>query len=387
MGITKSCNHKIALIHDWLSSASFGGAEKTLFLLEKLISRNYSKPKIFTLIKDIKCNKFDGFKNLEIETSFIQNLPFGKSHIQYYLPLIPLAIEQHNLEDFNLIFSSSHLAAKGVLTSPDQIHISYVHTPMRYAWDQMHIYLKNSIYQNLGLDFPLRFLLHYLRSWDVISSQRIDHLIANSSFTSKRIKKYWGRESRVIFPPVRTKDFNPKRNRGDFYLSVCRLVPNKRVDLIIKAFNKLNLPLIIIGEGSEKKKLMKIKSKNIKIIGYQSDYVIKKMMEECRAFVYAGTEDFGIAPVEAMAAGSPVIGLAKGGLLDTVNCINECAENCTGLLFKSNEINTIKDCIEYFEEKEIWKRFNPDELNNWASGFSEEKFSENIKNFIDEKTS
>ena len=372
----------IALIHDWFSSKHFGGAEKTLFIIDKLLSKEFESPDLFGIIKDIEKRNFDWLKEREINTTFIQNLPFSKSNIQLYLPFLPIAIEQLNLDNYKLIISSSHLAAKGVITSPDQCHIAYIHTPMRYAWDQMNIYLKNSNLSKLGFGPIIRYFLYHLRTWDYISSQRIDYLIANSSFTAKRIKKYWGRQSTVIFPPVNVNRFNCNKNRGDYYLSVCRLVPNKRVDLLVKAFNKLKYPLIIIGDGLEKNYLKKIKGKNIRILGFQSDKVIQTMMEQCRAFVYAGTEDFGIAPVEAMAAGAPVIGLEKGGLIDTVRCINKEKNNSTGVFFKSTKIDEICQCIEWFEDKRIWKRFNPNELNRWASKFNEENFSIQFKDFI-----
>ena len=244
-------------------------------------------------------------------TSFIQNLPFSKKHFHKYLPLFPLAIEQLDLREFDLIISSSHAVAKGVITSPDQLHISYIHSPMRYAWDQMNVYLKNSSYTKSGMNFLLRIILHDLRKWDYLSSVRIDKLVANSNFTAKRIKKYWGRNSSVIHPPVNTKKFSPRKSRSDFYLSVSRLVPNKRIDLLVKAFNQLDFPLIIVGNGPEKKKLKKMAKNNISFLNYQDDLSIKNLMESCRAFVYSGTEDFGIAPVEAMAAGAPIIALKK----------------------------------------------------------------------------
>ena len=184
----------IALVHDWFSSKHFGGAEKTLFIIDKLISREFESPDLFGLIKDIKKKKyFNWLKEREVNTTFIQNLPLSKSNIQFYLPFLPLAIEQLNLDNYKLIISSSHLAAKGVITSPDQCHIAYIHTPMRYAWDQMNIYLKSSTLSKLGLEPLIRYFLYHLRSWDYISSQRIDYLIANSNFTAKRIKKYWGK--------------------------------------------------------------------------------------------------------------------------------------------------------------------------------------------------
>ena len=372
----------IALVHDWFSSKHFGGAEKTLFIIDKLLSKEFESPHLFGIIKDIKGRNFNWVKEREVNTTFIQNLPLSKKNIQLYLPFLPLAIEQLNLDNYKLIISSSHLAAKGVITAPDQCHIAYIHTPMRYAWDQMNIYLKSSGLCKIGLEPFIRYFLYHLRSWDYISSQRIDYLIANSNFTAKRIKKYWGRESKVIFPPVDVNRFNHNKNRGDYYLSVSRLVPNKRVDLIVKAFNKLKYPLIIIGDGVEKNYLKKIKRKNIKILGFQSDQVIKNMMEHCRAFVYAGTEDFGIAPVEAMAAGAPVIGLEKGGITDTVKCINTENNNATGVFFKSTQVEEICQCIEWFEDKKIWKKFKPSELNKWASKFNEDNFSIQLKDFI-----
>ena len=272
--------------------------------------------------------------------------------------------------------SSSHAFAKGILTSPDQLHISYVHTPMRYAWDQMHTYLEKSTLSKLGFEFPIRLMLYKLREWDFYSSQRLDYIISNSNFTSKRIKKYWGLESEVIHPPVDIKRFNYKNSREDFYVSLNRLVPNKRVDLLIKAFNKLNLPLIIIGDGPERLKLEKISNSNIKFLRKISDREVEKYMSRCKAFVYAGIEDFGIAPVEAMASGAPVIAYGKGGILDTVNCLNEKNNEKVknGLLFKKQTSQDIFDTISWFEDKKLWRKFKPENLNEYSQNFSIEKF-------------
>ena len=367
----------IAIIHDWFVRKSFGGSEKVTFILNDLLNERYSTPDIFTLTSNIKNLKSKSFKESKIKTSFVQSLPFGKTNVQSYLPILPYAIEQFDLRAYDLIISSSHALAKGVITSPEQLHISYVHTPMRYAWDQMNTYLEKSILSKFGFEIPIRFMLYKLRAWDFYSSQRLDHIIANSNFTSKRIKKYWGLESDVINPPVDIKRFNYNNPRENFYISLNRLVPNKRIDLLIKAFNKLNLPLIIIGDGPERFKLQKISKPNIKFLKKISDKEVENYMSRCRAFVYAGIEDFGIAPVEAMASGAPVIAYGKGGILDTVNCYKKQDKEkvSTGLLFNNQTSEDIIDTISWFEDKKLWKNFNPEMLNEYSQNFSIENFT------------
>ncbi len=366
----------IAIIHDWFVKKSFGGSEKVTFILNDLLNERYSTPDIFSITSNIKSLKRNCYQESKINTSFIQSLPFGKTNVQSYLPILPYAIEQFDLRKYDLIISSSHAIAKGVLTSPDQLHISYVHTPMRYAWDQMNIYLKKSKLSKFGFEIPIRFMLYKLREWDFYSSQRLDYIIANSNFTSKRIKKYWGLESDVLNPPVDIKRFKYNTPREDYYISLNRLVPNKRIDLLIKAFNKLNLPLIIIGDGPERFKLEKISNPNIKFLSKISDKEVENYMSKCRAFVYAGIEDFGIAPVEAMASGAPVIAYGKGGILDTVNCLNQKEKQkvSNGLLFKKQTSEDIIDTINWFEDKKVWKKFNPEILNEYSQNFSIENF-------------
>ena len=371
----------VAIIHDWFSGEFKGGAEKVLKEIEQIIAENKSYYEIYCLVNHLnKKHKFN--KGKIINTSFIQNLPFSKKHFHKYLPLFPLAIEQIDLREFDLIISSSHAVAKGVITSPDQLHISYIHSPMRYAWDQMHVYLESSSYMKSKINILLRIILQDLRKWDYLSSVRIDKLVSNSNFTAKRIKKYWGRNSSVIHPPVDTKKFSPRKSRSDFYLSVSRLVPNKRIDLLVKAFNKLDFPLIIVGSGPEKKKLMKISKNNISFLNYQDDLSIKNLMETCRAFVYTGIEDFGIAPVEAMAAGAPIIAFKKGGILDTVKCINSEAKIATGILFDEQNDKVIRDCINYFEEKKLWLEFSNEDIHLWAQNFSIDIFKKKFAKFI-----
>ncbi len=369
-------NSQIAIIHDWFLKKSFGGAEKVTLILNNLLKERYSTPDIYSLTSNIESLKIKSFQENKIQTSIIQSFPFGKTNVQSYLPFLPYAIEQFDLRKYDLIISSSHALAKGVITSPDQLHISYVHTPMRYAWDQMHTYLNKSRLSKFGFELPIRLMLYKLREWDFYSSQRIDYIIANSNFTAKRIKKYWRLESDVIHPPVDIKRFKYKETRGNYYMSVNRLVPNKRIDLLIKAFNRLNLPLIIIGDGPERLKLQKMSNSNIKFLGKISDKEVENYMSRCKAFVYAGIEDFGIAPVEAMASGAPVIAYGKGGILDTVNCLNQQSKDKVpnGLLFKKQSPQDIIDTINWFEDKKLWNKFNPEILNEYSQNFSIENF-------------
>ena len=366
----------IGIIHDWFLKKSLGGSEKVTFLLIDFFKERYSRPDIYSLTSNIESLKNRSLDKIKIQTSFIQSLPFGKTNVQNYLPILPYAIEQFDLRKYDLVISSSHALAKGVLTSPDQLHISYVHTPMRYAWDQMQTYLTQSKLSKFGFEIPLRLMLYKLRQWDFYSSQRLDYIIANSNFTAKRIKKYWGLESEVIHPPVDVERFKYKEERDDFYLSVNRLVPNKRIDLLIKSFNQLNLPLLIIGDGPERLKLEKIAKPNISFLGKKSDFEVVNYMSRCKAFVYAGVEDFGIAPVEAMASGSPIIAFGKGGILDSVNCLSKSKPNqlSNGILFKKQTATDLVDTISWFEDKKIWKKFDPQDLNNHAKNFSSKNF-------------
>tara|TARA_B100000989_G_scaffold295744_1_gene277415 strand:+ start:348 stop:1526 length:1179 start_codon:yes stop_codon:yes gene_type:complete len=379
-------NSHLAIVHDWFLEKSFGGAEKVTLLLNKFLTKNYSTPDIFSLTANLEKYKDIYLKQKVIKTSFIQNLPFGKTNVQKYLPILPFAIEQIDMRNYDLIISSSHAFAKGIITSPDQLHISYVHTPLRYAWDQMNIYLQHSILAKFGFEIPIRYFLYKLREWDFTSSQRIDYLISNSNFTAKRIKKYWGLTSKVIHPPVDIKRFVFNKTREDFYLSVNRLVPNKRIDLLVNSFNKLGLPLVIIGDGPERLKLEMLANSNIKFLNNVSNDVVEDYMSRCKAFVYAGLEDFGIAPVEAMASGAPIIAFGKGGILDTVNCLTNCKKDelPRGILFKKQTSSNLTDTIIWFEENKIWKQFNAEDLNNYSQKFNSNNFINKFDMYMNE---
>ncbi len=374
----------IALVHEWFTTRSTGGAENVVHEIDDLLTEIASQPTLFSLVNEENLLKNSWLFKRKVRTSFIQKLPFGVSHVQQYLPLLPFAIEQLDLEGYPLVISSNHLVAKGVLTSPDQLHISYVHTPIRYAWDQMNIYLKRSSLRKIGLGPLIRWQLHTLRQWDQLSSSRVDYLLANSSFTAKRIWKYWKRRSELIHPPVNVNRFEWDKPREDFYLSVCRLVPNKRVDLLVRAFNKLKLPLIVVGDGVERPYLEDLAGPTVKIIGFQSSETIGNLMSRCRAFVYAGIEDFGITPVEAMAAGSPVIALGKGGVLDTVKSFDSNSTGgATGLLFSSQTVKSLIEAIEFFKEKKLWRELKSESIRDWANSFSQDSFKFKFEKTID----
>ena len=362
---------KTAIIHDWL--VSIAGGEKVL----KLIYDLYPSP-IYTLLKDEKALKNSFFDNsdVNIKTSFIQRLPFAKKHYQKYLMFFPLAIEQFDLSEFDVILSSSHCVAKGVLSRFDQLHICYCHTPMRYAWDLYFQYL-NEANLKKGIKAGLaKVILHYLRAWDVTSSNRVDHFIANSEFVAKRIKKLYNREAKVIYPPVDVDYFEPCYKKDNFYLTASRLVPYKKIDLIVEAFSHMpDKKLVVIGDGPDMKKIKAKAKKNIEILGYQKDAVLKEHLKKAKAFVFAAIEDFGILPVEAQASATPVIAFSKGGAKETI------IENKTGLFFDQQTVSSIKESVQNFEKKEFDLSF----INDHAKKFSKDRFMKEFKNYVNEK--
>ncbi len=375
---------KIALVHEWFSSNSFGGAEKVVCAIDELLTGWGNQPDLFSLIEDVSAKPASWLYKRQIKTSFIQRLPYGKNNVQKFLPLLPYAIEQIDLSEYPVVISSNHLVAKGVLTSPDQLHVSYIHTPVRYAWDQMNTYLKRSLLCRFGLGPLIRWQLHSLRNWDQLSSGRVDCLLANSHFTARRIFKYWRRTAEVIHPPVDVERFSWNKDRDAYYLCLCRLVPNKRVDVVVRAFNELQLPLLIVGDGPERNYLEQIAGPWIKFLGFQALEKVESLMERCRAYVYAGIEDFGIAPVEAMAAGAPVIGLAKGGLLDTVRCASQDVHSSTGILFPEQAPESIIKAVTWFEENKLYEKMNPELINAWAQSFRPEVFKTRLRNALDQ---
>ena len=369
-----------ALVHEWFTPRSVGGAELVVQQLDALLER----PQLAALVDGESSRAASWWAGRSIHTSFVQRLPWGVSHVQQYLPLLPLAIEQLDLSGFPLVLSSSHLVAKGVLTSPDQCHLSYVHTPVRYAWDQMHAYLRQSALARRGLSPLIRWQLHRLRQWDVLSAQRPDALIANSRFTAARIRRYWGRSSTVVHPPVDLERFRWDQPRDDVYLCLCRLVPYKRVDLVVEAFNATGLPLVVIGDGPERQRLEAMAGPTVRLLGRVPQPEVNQWLARCRAYVYAGLEDFGIAPVEAMASGAPVIGLGQGGLLDSVRCISSGCDQPTGLLFSEQSLASLVAALEHFEQQRLWTQLPAESLRSWAERFGPERFRQRMSALIEQ---
>ncbi|MFN9645981.1 MAG: glycosyltransferase [Cyanobacteriota bacterium] len=373
----------IALVHEWYTPRSVGGSELVARELDALLTAAGTTPDLFALVDGESRRPESWLAGRRVRTSFIQRLPWGVSHVQQYLPLLPLAIEQLDLGAYPLVLSSSHLAAKGVLTSPDQLHVSYVHTPVRYAWDQMHPYLASSHLTRGPLAPLVWWQLHQLRQWDRLSAQRPTALIANSRFTASRIQRYWGRRSRVIHPPVNVERFRWQRPRDDFYLSVCRLVPNKRVDLVVQACRRLGLPLVVIGDGPERSRLQAMAGPGIRFLGRLPDREVADWLERCRAYVNAGLEDFGIAPVEAMAAGAPVIAYGAGGFCDSVRPLDGETPQPTGVLFPEQSVAGLVAALEQFIARRLWLELPAEGQREWAERFSPDRFRQRISQHLE----
>ena len=356
---------KVALVHDYLNQ--YGGAERVL----EAFCQIFPKAPIYTLLYDKEKTGW-AFENRRIQTSFLQKIPLLKSHHRPFLMFMPLAIEQFDLSQYDLVLSDSASYAKGVITSPKTLHICYCHTPIRYAWDDSHRYIEEFGYPGLVKKF-IPFFMNYIRLWDEQAALRVDKFIANSQFVAKRIKKYYHQDSEVIHPPVKTNLFYLADRLDNYFLMVGRFLPYKRFDLAIKTFNQLGLPLKIIGDGPEKKKLQKEAKSNIEFVGLVSDEKLKDYYAHCQAFIFPQEEDFGITAVEAMAAGRPVIAYQAGGALEIVQ------PGITGLFFKEQTKEHLIEVLRNFKSAD----FNPNLIREKAVEFDEGKFKEKIKELID----
>ncbi|MEH3528999.1 glycosyltransferase, partial [Klebsiella variicola] len=320
--------------------------------------------------------------NKKVNTTFIQSLPWAKKKYQNYLPLMPLAVEQLDVSGHDIILSSSHAVAKGILTGPDQLHISYVHSPIRYAWDLQHQYLREAKLEKGIKSLFAKIILHKMRIWDYRTANSVDHFIANSHFIARRIAKIYGRKAEVIYPPVDVNRFNVKEKKNDFYLTASRLVPYKRIDLIVEAFSSMpDKTLVVIGDGSEMNKIKSKASRNIEILGYQPNEVLVDYMQNAKAFVFAAEEDFGITPVEAMACGTPVIAFGKGGALETIRPLGESEP--TGIFFDSQLVSAVATAVETFENN--IHMFTSDNCRKQALKFSADRFKHELQMSIQKK--
>lgn len=360
---------RVAIVHDWLTA--YAGAE---FVLEKML-HIFPQADIYCLVDHMPESQRGFLSNHKITTSFIQNLPFSRKKYRAYLTLMPLAIEQFDLSEYDLVISSSHAIAKGVITGPDQLHICYIYSPVRYAWDLQHQYLRESGLTQGLKSIVARIILHYIRIWDVRTANGVDHFVSISNYIRRRVYKTYRRESEVIFPPVDTDFFTPGEEKQDYYLTASRMVPYKRIPLIVEAFAQMpNRKLIVIGDGPDYEKVKKKAEgfRNIEILGYQDRQKLRGYMQHARAFVFAAEEDFGIAPLEAQACGTPVICYGKGGVVDTV------VDGETGIFFKNQSVKDILGALERFEAS----KFDANIVRRQAERFSTENFSSKFKNFV-----
>ncbi len=355
---------RIALVHDYL--VQYGGAERVLECFTEL----FPYAPIYTLVynKKLMHGVLEG-KN--IKTSFIQKLPFSLKYHRIFPQFMPSAIEQFDFSNYDIVLSDSSSYAKGIITGPDTLHICYMHTPMRYAWDDCQKYTQDFYFPNF-IKIIVPFFMNYIRIWDRLSIERTDKLIANSNFVAKRIKKYYKKDSQVIYPPVNFDNFYISQKRGNYFLMVGRLIAYKRFDIAIKAFNQLGLSLKIIGRGPELGRLKKMAGPNIEFLGRLSDQELSKYYSECQAFIFPQEEDFGIVAIEAMASGRPVIAYRGGDIPEHME------DEKTGIFFERQEVEDIVAAVKKFQGI----KFNPNYIRESAKKFDKSVFKAKIKEYI-----
>ncbi|WP_175693464.1 glycosyltransferase family 4 protein [Burkholderia ambifaria] len=364
---------RVAIVHDWL--VTYAGAER---VLEQIVAC-FPDADLFSLVDFLDDRAF--VRGKPVTTSFIQKLPFARTKYRSYLPLMPLAIEQLDVSDYDLVISSSHAVAKGVLTGPDQMHISYVHSPIRYAWDLQHQYLEQSNLTHGPKSLLARMILHYIRNWDTRTANAVDGFVANSAFIARRIRKVYHRDAAVIFPPVDVDGFSLNEVKDDFYLTASRMVPYKKIDLIVEAFSRTpERKLVVIGDGPEMQKIRAKAGPNVEIMGYQPFAVLHDRMRRAKAFVFAAEEDFGISVVEAQACGTPVIAYGKGGALETV-LEPRAHPNPTGLFFDEQTPHAIVAAVDDFERAP--QRFTPHACRANAERFSADTFRRRFLDYVE----
>jgi glycosyltransferase involved in cell wall biosynthesis len=361
---------KVALIHDHL--AQDGGAEKVL----QVLTRMYPDAPIFTLLYDSE-NIEKNYKNKDIQASIIQKLPGGVKHYKWYMPFMPMAVEFFDLREYDVVISSTSSFAKGVITAPDTLHICYCHTPTRYLWSDTHQYI-NELKYNKFFKKIIAFALNYVRIWDRLAADRVDKFLTNSKTSLKRIKKYYKRDAKIIYPSIRMEDFKIAEKHEDFFLAGCRLVPYKRIDRVIEAFSEMpDKKLKIFGNGSDLERLLALAKghSNIQFLGRISDERRKELYSKCIAFINPQLEDFGITPVEAMASGRPVIALGKGGSLESI------VKGKTGIFFKEADSENIKKAVQ-----EVYKiKWDSKEIREHSKKFSEERFVSEFKDYVNKE--
>ena len=357
---------KVAIVHDWLTLT--GGAER---VLEQMLDL-FPDADLFCTV----CFLPDADRGLiaghRVFTSFIQKLPFARRAYRKYLPLMPIAVEQFDLSAYDLVLSSSHAVAKGVITGPDQVHLCYIYSPIRYAWDLQHAYLKEAGVRGLS-GLLARWILHYMRIWDVRTSNGVDRFVAISHFIARRVRKAYGRTAAVVYPPVDIARFQLHRQKDDYYLTASRMVPYKRMPLIVEAFAKMpERRLVVIGDGPDKELVRAAAGPNVEILGRQSDAAMTDYMARARAFLYAAEEDFGIVPLEAQACGTPVVAYGRGGSLETIRGHDEPGQ--TGVFFPEQSVDAIVAAVSHLDTRAV----QPEDCRTNAERFSTQVFRDGL---------
>jgi len=361
---------RIAIVCDWL--VTYAGAER---VLEQML-KCYPHADLFAVVDFLPKGERGFIMDKPVTTTCIQHYPFARRLYQKYLLKMPLAIEQLDLSGYDLVISSSHAVAKGVITGPDQLHVCYIQTPIRYAWDMQNQYLEESGLIHGLLSWAARRMLFSMRQWDVRTANGVDAFVANSQFIARRVWKVYRREASVIYPPVAVEKFTLQEKKEEFYLTASRLTPYKKVDLIVQAYAAMpNRHLVVIGDGPEMKKIRRDATPNVTVMGYQSSDVLRDYMQRARAFVFAAEEDFGIVPVEAQACGTPVIAFGKGGATETVQ------DGITGVFFGEQTVQSLTEAVHRFEGM----TFDPQACRANAVRFAPERFRQEFSAFVDQE--
>ena len=364
---------RIAIIHDWF--AVYTGSER---VVEQILNI-FPQADLFSLVDFLPDDQRGFLQGKSVKTSFIQRLPFARQKFRQYLPLMPLAVEQFDLSGYDLVISSSHAVAKGVITGPDQLHVSYIHTPIRYAWDMQPQYLRESRLEKGLKSWIVRWMLHYIRSWDQRTMNGIDAAAVNSRYIARRVWKIYRREVEVIHPPVDIHQYTPGDTKEDFYLTVTRLVPYKKVDEIVRAFTRMpERKLVVIGDGPEIACIRKLATPNVEVVGYQPNAEVARWMQRARAFIFAAQEDFGITLLEAHACGTPVIAYQRGGACETIRGLDD--ENPTGVFFSEQTAESIIAAVEQFEGSA--GRISAQACRENAKQYSPERFRQEFADFV-----
>ena len=366
---------KIAIVHDWL--VTYAGSERVIEQMLKV----FPDADLFCMFDILPEEEREFLMGKKASTSFLQKLPFKAVLYRKFLPLMPLAVEQFDLSAYDVIISNCHATSKGVITGPEQLHISYIHTPIRYAWDMQNEYLQASGAGRMT-KLVMRLMLHYIRLWDLSASSRPDVLLASSSFIATRIRKIYRRDSEVLYPPVDVEFFSYHDKKSDYYLTVSRLVPYKRIDLLMEAFRGMpDKKLIVIGDGPDSEKIKKLAAGNIQWLGHQNTEALRKYMQNARAFIFAAKEDFGITPLEAQACGTPVIAFRGGGAAETIRGLDHLAPS--GIFFLEQTSQSIQEAVELFES--VSETIEPQACRNNAERFSNQRFKQEFGEHLSKK--